>query len=223
MKNKLIVFIIMLTMWHAANAATLVVESTGTVKDKIVELEITFAPPPTSEVKKQRKTFATRAGKALCSGAFISPFGHILTAKHCVQGTKSIVVITSDRQEYEASTRAISSLQDLAIIQIGRFNTPFFTLAPGLAQGEIVHILGSPLGLTGTITSGTVAKLRGDTVILDCTALPGNSGGPVINAKGELAGVLSAIIVVFLGPSHLSVAQSVDSIRLMFYELSGGW
>lgn len=223
MKNKLfsLIFILGLGTAKAADVSIQPVISTSTIS-KVVELEITFAPPPTAEVKKQRKTFAMRAGKALCSGAFVSPFGHILTAKHCVAATTEIMVITSDKQVYEATIREVSKTQDLAIIQIGRFNIPFFKLAPSLAQGETVQILGSPLGLTDTITSGIVAKLRGDTVILDCTALPGNSGGPVLNAKGELAGIVSAIIVVILGPSHLSVAQSVDSIRFFFYEATGG-
>lgn len=197
--------------------------ATEDVREKIVELHITFAPPPTAEVKKQRKMLAyTKSGQAICSGSLISPLGHVLTARHCVQDADSISVMLRDGQEFAATTRAISKTQDLAIIQIGKFNTPYFRLSKPLVQGQAVRILGSPLGLTGTLTAGIVAKLFGDYTLLDCTALPGNSGGPVINADGELAGVLSAIIVVYFGPSHISVAQSVDSIMMFFYELQGG-
>lgn len=190
---------------------------------KIVELHITFAPPPTAEVKKQRKTMLTKAGKALCSGSFISPYGHIITAKHCVDGATDISVIASDGQEYTASIRAISKHYDIAVIQVARFGGPFFELAKeSLGRSETVWIMGSPLGLTGTVTRGIVSKLGGDVTFMNCTALPGNSGGPVINSKGELAGVLSAIIVVYLGPSNISIAVSTDAIRLFFYELSGG-
>lgn len=197
--------------------------TTGDVRDKIVELHITFAPPPTAEVKKQRKMLAyTKSGQAICSGSFISPYGHVITARHCVADATAITVVTRDGQEYNASTKAISKSQDLAVIQVGKFGNPFFKLAQPLHQGQTVWILGSPLGITGTLTSGIVARLYGDLTLLDCTALPGNSGGPVVNADGELAGVLSAIIIVYFGPSHISVAQSVDSIMMFFYELSGG-
>lgn len=203
-----------------------VVTSTQTaksVREKIVELHITFAPPPTAEAKKQRKLLAyTKSGKAICSGSFVSPYGHIITARHCVQDAEAITVVLSDGQEYAASTRAISASQDLAVIQIGKFGTPCFKPAKPLTQGQTVYILGSPLGITGTLTSGVVARLYGDLTLLDCTALPGNSGGPVVDADGNIAGVLSAIIVVYMGPSHISVAQSLDSILMFFYELSGG-
>lgn len=209
---------------RAADRVVVSTESgTTDAMKKVVELHITFPPPPTADVKKQRKAMAhTKTGKAICSGSFISPYGHVITARHCVQDATAITVITSDGQEYNASTRAISKSQDLAVIQIGKFNTPFFQLATPLVQGQQVWIFGSPLGITGTITTGIVARLYGDVTLLDCTALPGNSGGPVIDANGRLAGVVSAIIVVYLGPSHITVVQSLDSIMMLFYELSGG-
>lgn len=198
--------------------------STGSnsVQGKIVELHITFPPAPTAELRKQRKMMEfTKSGQAICSGSFVSPYGHVITARHCVAEATAITVVTDDGQEYEASTRAISKSQDLAVIQIGKFGTPYFKLAAPLVQGQTIRILGSPLGLTGTLTTGTVAKLFGDRLLMDCTALPGNSGGPVIDADGNLAGVLSAMIIVYMGPSHITVAQSIDSIKMFFYELAG--
>lgn len=197
--------------------------TTEDVRDKIVELHITFAPAPNAEIKKQRKMLTyTKTGKAICSGSFVSPYGHILTAKHCVQDATDISVVLRDGQEYQVSGKTISKTQDLAIVQIGKFKNPYFELANPLKQGEPVWIYGSPLGITGTLTQGIVARLAGDWTLLDCTALPGNSGGPVVNSKGQLCGVLSAIIIVYLGPSHISIAQSVDSIMMFFYELAGG-
>lgn len=193
------------------------------VEQKVVELHITFAPPPTAEVKKQRKTMLLKAGKAVCSGSFITPYGHILTAKHCAEGAVEIIAITSDGQPYTATTRMISPTQDLAVLQIGKFGSPHFTLAEEpVSRGEPVFLLGSPLGLTGTLTQGIVSKLGGDHTFMDVTALPGSSGGPVLNVYGELVGVVSAIIIVYLGPSHISIAVSLDAIRLFFYEAAGG-
>lgn len=222
--NKLLAGVLLLSSTVVVAGDRVIVSTETTdVRDKIVELHITFAPPPTAEVKKQRKMLTyTKTGQAICSGSLISPYGHILTARHCVADSTAITVVLSDNQEYAATTTAISASQDLAIIRIGKMPSPYFRLSAPLKQGQSVWILGSPLGITGTLTAGIVAKLFGDYTLLDCTALPGNSGGPVINANGELAGVLSAIIIVYYGPSHISVAQSVDSVLSFFYEMQGG-
>ncbi len=213
----------LLSGFAQAGDTVIAVKDTSSVEDKIVELHVTFAPPPTVEAKKARKLMArTKTGKAICSGSFVTPLGHILTARHCVQGATEIDVITSDGQEYRADIIAISKNQDLAVIQIGRIPTPFFELAEKNAKGETITMIGSPLGLTGLVTKGIISKLAGDILFLDCTGLPGNSGGPVLNAKGELAGVVSAMVVVILGPAHISVVQSVQSIQYFFYELGSG-
>lgn len=193
------------------------------LEDKIVELHITFAPPPTTEAKKARKLMMkTKTGQAICSGSFVTPVGHILTARHCVEGTTEIIAVTNDGQEYKADITAISKNQDMAVIQIGRAPSPFFKVAERNIKGEPVLIIGSPLGITGLVTQGIVSKLAGDILFLDCTGLPGNSGGPVINAQGEIAGVVSAMVVVILGPAHLSVVQSAVSISYFFNELRSG-
>lgn len=193
------------------------------LEEKVVELRITFAPPPTAEVKKQRKLMMkTKTGQALCSGSFISPYGHILTARHCVQGSTEIEVLTYDQQEYKANIVAVSEKQDLAVIQIGKIPSPHFNIGRPLTKGQRIAIIGSPLGLTNLVTEGIVAKLYGDLTLLDCTALPGNSGGPVLDAEGNLVGVVSAMVVVLFGPAHISVVQSVNSIVFFFYELQTG-
>lgn len=194
------------------------------IDEKVVELHITFAPPTTAAAKKVRKLMMkTKTGQAVCSGSFVSSVGHILTAKHCADGASEIIAVTSDGQEYTATIREMSQTQDLAVLQIGKFGSPYFKLASrSVVRGEPVALFGSPLGLTGMLTQGIVSKLGGDNTFMDVTALPGSSGGPVLNVHGELVGVVSAMIIVYLGPSHISVAVSLDAIRMFFYEASGG-
>ena len=187
---------------------------------EVVELHITLRPPISAQAKKARKLLYMQAGQVICSGSFISPLGHILTAKHCVEEAEDITVVTSDDRYYSADIINKSDKADLAVIQIGRFNTPYLKLSTGTSQSQVITVIGSPLGLTRAKTIGTVAKILGDILILDCTAVPGNSGGPVLNQRGELVGVVSAMVMVFLGPAHLTVVESVDSIKFFFYKLS---
>lgn len=195
--------------------------STPTIS-KVVELHITFAPPPDVQTKKVRKLMFTKSGRAICSGSFITSLGLIITAKHCVEGTEDIEVETSDGQIYTATVLAKSHVTDLALIEIGRSGTPYYTLGGVPAVGDPITMIGSPLGYTRTQTQGIVSKLLGDYTMLDCTGVPGNSGGPVINAKGELVGVVSAMIVVIFGPAHLSIINSADAVGYFLYSIASG-
>ena len=81
-----------------------------------------------------------------------------------------------------------------------------------MAQGETIFILGSPLAFTGTLSTGIIAKVDGDVLLLDCGVLPGNSGSAVYNTRGEMVGVATAGYIVGMGTTHLNVAQSLDAV-----------
>lgn len=191
-----------------------------TAHTKLVELKITLGTP-TAEAKKTKQRVENFATHALCSGAFVNSSGLIMTAKHCTEGTVGITVRTSDGQEYDAVVVRESKTHDLALIHIDRFNTPYFILAKQVAQGEAIYVLGSPLGIAGTISTGIVAKLNGDITLVDCGVLPGNSGGPVFNGAGELVGVATAGFIVMGGTTHLNIIQSIDAIRGFAVDLGG--
>lgn len=220
--KKLLFGLLLLNSFSYADEVKLSTTTLEEVKQKVVLLEITFAPTSNAEIKKQRKSMTVKNGKALCSGALVSHQGLILTAKHCAEGSTEIMAMLNDGQEYTAIVKGISHNQDLALLQIGRFDTPYFNFGQRAKQNQTVWIVGNPLGLLNLVTQGIVAKLYGDQTLLDCTAVPGNSGGPVINSKGELVGILTAMIMVEAGPSHITIAQSLDSILMFAYELTGG-
>lgn len=192
------------------------------IEQKIVEIHMTQKDPSVrEEKKKQRKgEFVPLDSKATCSGEFIGNEGEILTAKHCVAGFDSLEVQTYDHRLYIATVVATSAVHDLAIIHIDRTDTAFFTLARTVERGERVFVLGSPLGITSTLSIGVVARDDGDDILLDCSVLPGNSGGPVFNEAGNLVGVVTAVYIEMAGVTHLGMAQSLDAVRFFIYEVA---
>jgi serine protease Do len=195
------------------------------VRPKVVELHITLKDMPKALLKKSRMEklgVVNHEGKALCSGAFVTRNGYILTAKHCTESAAGITVVTNDGQEYVATIMAESKTQDLAVIRIDRQNTPYFELeGEATQQGDAITVYGSPLGITGTLNNGYIARKSGDLDYIDCSALPGNSGGPVFNEQGHMVGVLIAGFIVLYGTTHLNVMQSIDSITYFRDELAG--
>lgn len=189
--------------------------STDTVKtaqSKVVELHITLVDKNAQEMKKNKRKVENFTGHAVCSGAFITPNGGILTAKHCTEDAAIIAVITSDGQEYRATVIATSSVHDLALLSIDKHHTPYFSIADTSFQGQTIYVLGSPLGIGGVLNTGIIARLNGDITYIDCSALPGNSGGPAFNEDGDLVGIVTAGFIVLYGTTHLNIMQSIDAI-----------
>jgi len=218
MKSLLSGLLVITAMAGCAKAA-----STDTVKgaeSKVVEIHMTKPEPPEESTTAKRKKIANLpyAGHGTCSGEFIDPVGDILTARHCVEGFVSFEVQTADRQLYTAVVVATSPVHDLAIIHIDRSNTDYFNFAKTVTRGQKILVLGSPLAITDTLSVGVIAKLFGDTILLDCGALPGNSGGPVFDEDGNLVGVLNAGFIVMFGVTHLNQAQSLDAARFFVQE-----
>ncbi|WP_234983354.1 S1C family serine protease [Demequina sp. NBRC 110053] len=142
------------------------------------------------------------------SGFVIREDGYILTNNHVVEGAESITVVMSDGSEYDADLVGATGDYDLAVIQIEADGLTPMTFADSddVVVGDETIAVGSPLGLTGTVTTGIVSAVHRpvtagdssgpayiDAIQTDAAINPGNSGGPLLNAKGEVIGVNSAI------------------------------
>lgn len=115
---------------------------------------------------------------------------------HSWQGTASSIqtnfkVILKDGTELSALLVGSSKELDLALLKVDGHTTPALTPAGAswLGQGETVFAIGSPLGMGDAMTSGVITTLREGHIITDAQLLPGNSGGPLLNEKGEVIGV----------------------------------
>ena len=163
----------------------------------------TSVNPITEEVKEHRYS---------CSGSFISNDGILLTAKHCTERSSELVVVLSNGQRYTATVLNTSPTHDLATIRIDKQDTPHFTIAKHSAQGETIYTLGAPFGIERVLTRGIIAKLDGDVTFYDLTICPGSSGGAIYNEKDELVGVSTAVTIVGMGITGLSLGPSLDAI-----------
>lgn len=139
------------------------------------------------------------------SGFLISPDGYILTNNHVVGGADKLEVTLSDRRKLDARLVGTDARTDVAIIKVEASDLPVLPLgdSDALEVGEWVLAIGSPFGLTGTVTAGIVSATgragMGITdyenfIQTDAAINPGNSGGPLVNLKGEAVGINTAIV-----------------------------
>jgi putative serine protease PepD len=148
-----------------------------------------------------RRGFAGATG----SGFVIDRSGHILTNNHVVAAGGDVAVVLQSGRRIRATVVGRDAATDLAVLKVAN-PTGLEPLTLGrsadAAVGDPVLAVGSPLGLSGTVTAGIVSALdrevrlgsqRGTALQTDAPINPGNSGGPLVNARGEVIGVNTAI------------------------------
>lgn len=138
------------------------------------------------------------------SGVIISQDGYILTNNHVIDGANSVKVRLRDSTEYDATIVGSDASNDIALLKVSATNLSAATFgdSSSLAVGDYVVAIGNPLGeLGGTVTDGIISALARKVTIDDTqmTLLqtnaqvnPGNSGGGLFNANGELVGIVNA-------------------------------
>lgn len=156
----------------------------------------------------------------LGSGVVYSEDGLILTNEHVVRGNTRVEVAFADGQRVEGTVRATDPVTDLALVQANRTGLPkpvYQTNLPRVGEGAVV--LGSPLGFENTATAGIISGLHRsipgsasnslslvDLIQTDAPISPGNSGGAVINMRGEIIGISEAYIPPSAGAVALGFA-----------------
>lgn len=138
------------------------------------------------------------------SGVIISKDGYIITNNHVVEKANEVSVSLNDNREFVAKVVGTDKESDLALLKIEGDDFPYLTFgnSDALKIGEWVLAVGNPFNLTSTVTAGIVsAKNRGNVmgggiqsfIQVDAAVNPGNSGGALVNTKGELVGINTAI------------------------------
>lgn len=155
---------------------------------------------------RSQRTPQPRVGAG--SGVIISTDGYIITNNHVIDGADELEVTLNDNRKFEAKVIGADPTTDIALLKIEADDLPTIPFGDSekLKVGEWVLAVGNPFNLTSTVTAGIVsAKSRGNIgaggdrskiesfIQTDAAVNPGNSGGALVNTKGELVGINTAI------------------------------
>jgi serine protease Do len=174
------------------------------------------------------------------SGVIIDPNGYIVTNNHVIDRASDIKVYLSNKKEYQAKIIGADPKTDLAVIKIEATGLPYLKWGgyDELQVGDIALAVGSPFGLSQTVTMGIISALgRGnvgiadyeDFIQTDASINPGNSGGALVNLKGELIGINTAIFsrtggnegIGFAVP--VSLAKNITDSLIKTGKVVRGW
>ena len=163
-----------------------------------------------------------RRGTSLGSGFIISADGYVLTNHHVIDGASEVIVRLTDRRELKAKVIGSDENSDVALLKIEAGNLPVLRLGDShsLKPGQWVMAIGSPFGFDHSVTAGVVSGLGRPSIDGSQRYVPfiqtdvainrGNSGGPLMNTRGEVVGINSQIFSNSGGYMGVSFAIPIE-------------
>ena len=171
--------------------------------------------------------------QAIGSGIVLDTKGDILTNAHVISGARKIEVAFSDGTTVPATLVGSNTAADLAVIRVSVAASTLHPLTLGSSAsvrvGDSVYAIGSPFGLSGSLSEGIVSNL-GQTGAGNLTGLiqtdaainPGNSGGPLVNAQGQVIGINNSIESPVDGNVGVGFAIPIDQVKQVLPSIDGG-
>jgi len=175
-------------------------------------------PAPRNRKQAPQQQQEEEVPRGVGSGFIISADGYVLTNSHVVESADEVYVTLTDKREFKARIIGSDKRTDVALVKIDGNNLPRLTMGDSnkVRAGEWVIAIGSPFGLENTVTAGIVSAKARDTgdylplIQTDVAVNPGNSGGPLINMRGEVIGINSQIYSRSGGYMGISFAVPID-------------
>lgn len=168
--------------------------------------------------RKQSPQQDEEVPRGVGSGFILSADGYVMTNAHVVDGADEVYVKLTDKREFKAKIIGVDTRTDVALVKVEGNNLPRLTMGDSnkIKVGEWVIAIGSPFDLDNTVTAGIISAKARDTgdylplIQTDVAVNPGNSGGPLINMRGEVIGINSQIYSRSGGYMGISFAIPID-------------
>jgi S1-C subfamily serine protease len=215
----------------AAVAEDRALDAYSTIVTTVAEVVV----PSVASLQVSHRLRNGRLAQGAGSAVAITPDGFMVTSAHVVEGTHKGIAAFADGREFDIEVVGRDALSDLAVIRAkgGDLHAVEIGDAARLRVGQLVVALGNPMGLAGTVTAGVVSALGRsfptragsasriveDVIQTDAALNPGNSGGALVDGKGRLVGVNTAVAGVGLG---LAVPMNATTRRIVAALMSEG-